>query len=113
MHIPEFWKKRPVIVISRNNRLSGKVIVLPVTTDEDNESYEGSIELSPSTRDKINGKRCWAVFDHPMTIATSRLDYINKRPPRIEQGELSIILERFHSTIARWQQPTKAGTVII
>jgi mRNA interferase MazF len=104
IHIPEFWKKRPVIVISRSNKLSGKVVVLPVTTDEDNEIYEGSLELSETTRNKINGKRCWVVFDHPMTVATSRLDFINKRPPRVEQDELSNILVRFHATIAGWHQ---------
>lgn len=112
VHIPEFWKKRPVVVISRNNQLRGKVVVLPITTDEDNDVYGGSIELSQSSRDKINGRRSWVVFDHPMTVATSRLDFIDKRPPRIEHAELAVILEKFHSTIAGWVAPTPPATTI-
>jgi mRNA interferase MazF len=100
IHIPEFWKKRPVVVISRKNALHGKVTVLPITTDEDNEIYENSIELSKVTRDKINGKRCSVVCDHPMTVATSRLDFVQKRPPRIEPAELAPILEKCHSLLA-------------
>ena len=102
IHIPEFWKKRPVVVISRKNTLHGKVIVLPITTDEDNALYEHSIEISQNVTEKINGKRCWVVCDHPMTVATSRLDFIHKSPPRIAREELAVILEKCHSMIAGW-----------
>ncbi len=102
IHLPEFWKKRPVIIISRKNMLYGKVIVLPVTTDDDNERYENSIELSKATSAKINGKRCWVVCDHPMTVATSRLDFVSKNPPRIDPDELAPILNKCHSLIAGW-----------
>ncbi|MGF9562774.1 type II toxin-antitoxin system PemK/MazF family toxin [Neorhizobium sp. JUb45] len=104
IHIPEFWKKRPVVVISRKNMLHGKVIVLPITTDDDNQSYENSVELSKATSDKINGRRCWVVCDHPMTVATSRLDFVNRNPPRIAMDELSPILEKCHASMAGWAQ---------
>lgn len=103
IQLPEFWKKRPVVIISRKNVLKGKVIVLPITTDSDNEAYENSIELSSETRDKINGQRCWVVCDHPMTVATSRLDYVSKTPPRINPLELAPILEKCHVAIAGWE----------
>lgn len=112
VHIPEFWKKRPVVVISRKNTLVGKVIVLPITTDEDNETYASSIQLSHATCAKINGKRCWVVCDHPMTVATSRLDFINASPPRIEVAELAIILEKFHSTVAGWTAAISAAQAV-
>lgn len=105
IHIPEFWKKRPVVIISRKNTLHGKVTVLPITTDEDNQTYENSIELLQATCSKINGKRCWVVCDHPMTVATSRLDFVHKNPPRIGKEELAPILERCHSLIAGWNPP--------
>jgi len=108
IHVPEFWKKRPVIVISRRNTLHGKVTILPITTDDDNETYGNSIELSEITREKINGKRCWVVCDHPMTVATSRLDFVHKNPPRIEPGELAPILEKCHSLLAGWTKPPEA-----
>lgn len=111
IHLPEFWKKRPVVVISRKNKLHGKIVVLPITTDEDNELYENSIELSARSRDKINGKRAWVVCDHPMTVATSRLDYVHRNPPKIDGDELDVILARFHSLIAGWNRQT-AVTVV-
>lgn len=113
IHIPEFWKKRPVVVISRKNTLNGKVTVLPITTDEDNASYEHSIELSQATRDKINGKRSWIVCDHIMTVATSRLDFIHKRPPRIDQAELAPILEKAHSLLAGWMPPQVTTVAVV
>lgn len=105
IHIPEFWKKRPVLVISRKNTLHGKVTVLPVTTDDDNMGYENSIELSPQARDRINGKRCWVVCDHLMTVATSRLDFVHRSPPRLDPSELAPILEKAHSVLAGWPSP--------
>lgn len=111
IHLPEFWKKRPVLIISRKNVLHGKVIVLPITTDDDNEVYENSIELSQATCDKINGKRCWVVCDHPMTVATSRLDFVHRNPPRVEKEELSVILDKLHSTIAGWTPATTTVAV--
>ncbi len=102
IHLPEFWKKRPIVIISRKNALYGKVIVLPITTDDDNERYEHSIELSKVTSEKINGKRCWVVCDHPMTVATCRLDFVDKNPPRIDRDELTHILNKCHSSIAGW-----------
>lgn len=108
IHIPEFWKKRPALIISRKNTLKGKVSILPITTDDDNDKYENSIELSPDTSNKINGKKSWVVCDHIMTVATSRLDYINKNPPRIDRNELDTILELCHSLLAGWKpEPTK------
>lgn len=90
------------MVISRKNFLHGKAIVLPITTDEDNAYYENSVELSEEVTLKINGKRCWVVCDHPMTVATSRLDFIHKSPPRIGREELAVILHKCHSMIAGW-----------
>jgi mRNA interferase MazF len=110
IHLPEFWKKRPVVVISRKNTLRGKVVVLPITTDDDNEAHENSIELSQSECDKINGKRCWVVCDHPMTVATSRLDYVRRNPPRIATEELAVILDACHSLLAGWR--TSITTVV-
>lgn len=112
IHIPEFWKKRPVVVISRKNTLHGKVTILPITTDDDNANYENSIELSQGACDKINGKRCWVVCDHIMTVATSRLDFVHKSPPRIQPEELAPILEKAHSLLAGWATP-RATTVAI
>ncbi|MGR9058969.1 type II toxin-antitoxin system PemK/MazF family toxin [Rhizobium leguminosarum] len=105
IHIPEFWKKRPVVIVSRNATLHGKVTVLPMTTDEDNATNKNAIELSGETRAKIDGKRTWVVCDHLMTVATSRLDNVSNTPPRIPYDELATILQKAHSILAGGNPP--------
>ena len=34
-HLPEFWKRRPVIIISYKNTLSGAVTVIPCSSGPD------------------------------------------------------------------------------
>ncbi len=110
IHIPEFWKKRPVIVVSRNATLHGKVTVLPMTTDEDNAINTNAVELSAEVQGKIDSKRSWVICDHLMTIATSRLDNVSTTPPRVRGEELTAILQKAHSVIAGW---TPAPTVLV
>ncbi|WP_165826121.1 type II toxin-antitoxin system PemK/MazF family toxin [Rhizobium wuzhouense] len=102
IHIPEFWKNRPVIVVSRNATLNGKVTVLPMTTDEDNATNINAIELSAEVQGKIDSKRSWVICDHLMTIATSRLDNVSTTPPRVKGDGLTAILQKAHSIIAGW-----------
>jgi mRNA interferase MazF len=67
--LPELWKVRPGIIVSRDNRLYGAVTIIPTTTVEqpDNEwAYRLSTSLDPL-------KVSWAICDKPMTVAVSRL----------------------------------------
>ncbi len=104
IHIPEFWKKRPVLVVSRNATLHGKVTVLPMTTDENNATNPNAIELSAEMQGKIDRKRTWVICDHLTTVATSRLDNVSNTPPRLKGDELTRILEKAHSILAGWIQ---------
>lgn len=45
VHSPEMWKKRPVIIISRNNLQKGLVTVVPCTTDPRNDYNEWSVSI--------------------------------------------------------------------
>jgi mRNA interferase MazF len=110
IHIPEFWKKRPVVVVSKNASLYGKVTVLPMTTDDGNAKNANAIELSSEVQGKIDGKRTWVVCDHLMTVATSRLDNVSNTPPRLKGNELTAVLQKAHSIIAGW---TPAPTVTV
>ncbi|MDM9625732.1 type II toxin-antitoxin system PemK/MazF family toxin [Rhizobium sp. S152] len=96
------WKKRPVIVVSRNAPLRGKVTVLPCTTDEDNARNPAAVELSAEIQAKIDHKRTWVICDHLTTVATSRLDNMARSPPRVRGDELTAILQKAHSFIAGW-----------
>lgn len=77
--LPEFWKCRPVIVVSANHRnsLHGVVIVVPCTTLPPRpEDVEWSVKLA-GTVDGKPGASSWAVCQ-PTSVAVSRLKPPNK-----------------------------------
>jgi mRNA interferase MazF len=67
-HLPEFWKCRPVVIISRKATLHGKITILPFSTKpQPNNPFAHSLN-SP-----IDGQPTWIICDHMTTLATSRL----------------------------------------
>lgn len=66
--LPEFWKRRPVIVLSYRNTLHGAVTVIPCST----QAQPGNAWAFP-LRTTIDGRAAWAICDKPSTIAVSRL----------------------------------------
>lgn len=66
--LPEFWKTRPVIIVSHNNSLYGAVTVIACSTKEQ-KFNRWAYELSNT----IDGQRAWAICDKPTTVAVSRL----------------------------------------
>ena len=90
--LPEFWKRRPVIVISYKNTLHGAVTVVPCST----QAQEGNQWAYP-LRVTIDGKAAWAICDKPTTVAVSRLlpdkDGINRMPDEEFNQMLRLVLE--------------------
>lgn len=85
--LPEFWKLRPVIIVSYKNLLHGAVTVIPTTTvSQPNNPW--ALELSLSMDEE---KTSWAICDKPMTVSTSRL-VARRKIPRLAQAEFDIIL---------------------
>lgn len=66
--LPEFWKRRPVIVLSMNATLYGTVTVVPCSTQA-----QPDPKLAFPLRTTIDGRAAWAICDKPTTIAVSRL----------------------------------------
>lgn len=66
--LPEFWKVRPVVVLSRRVDLNGTVFVVPCTSHDQTGSVD-AVALSTT----IGGSRTWAVCDKPVSVAVSRL----------------------------------------
>ena len=88
-HLPEFWKRRPVIVVSRKRTLHGSVTVIPCsTTLQDNNEW--AVELKTS----IDGRRSWAICDKPYTVAVSRLVPHSGSVPRLPQDEFEQVLRK-------------------
>ncbi|WP_308918347.1 type II toxin-antitoxin system PemK/MazF family toxin [Jannaschia sp. LMIT008] len=85
--LPEFWKTRPVVVMSKKTTLRGKVTVLPMTTKAQPDNPYAHPMDSPLEL----GKSSWVICDHFMTVAVSRLVPHRQNIPRISQEDLEEI----------------------
>ena len=66
--LPEFWKRRPVIILSFKNTLHGAVTVVPCST----QAQPGNQWAFP-LETTIDGRAAWAICDKITTVAVSRL----------------------------------------
>lgn len=85
--LPEFWKTRPVVVVSFKDTLHGPCTVIPTSTDPqqgNNWAHEFSVGF--------DGIQSWAVCNHPVTIAPSRLSQFKGRIPIVPQVDFDAIL---------------------
>lgn len=87
--LPEFWKRRPVIVVSRIRTLHGAVTVIPWSTTPQNEN-KWAVKLKTS----IDGNESWAVCDKISTLAVSRLVPHSGAVPKLPQEEFRLVLEK-------------------
>ncbi len=90
--LPEFWKRRPVIVLSYKNKLHGAVTVVPCSTQAQKDN-----QWAYPLRVTIDGRAGWAICDKPTTVAVSRLlqdkDGINRIPEDEFNAMLKLVLE--------------------
>ncbi|MCY3878988.1 MAG: type II toxin-antitoxin system PemK/MazF family toxin [Rhodobacteraceae bacterium] len=86
---PEFYKTRPVVVLSRNSTLHGVVIVVPLSgkqqTDERN---------TLKIRSPIDGDDCWVVCNHVHTVSTRRLNPPSQVIPKVTEDDFEEIKEK-------------------
>jgi mRNA interferase MazF len=61
--LPEFWKRRPIVVVSFKNTLHGAVTVIPCST----QAQSGNAYAFP-LQTTIDGRAAWAVCDKPTTV---------------------------------------------
>jgi mRNA interferase MazF len=66
--LPEFWKRRPVIILSKDTKLYGTAVVVPCSTKAQKDQ-----NLAFPLRTTIDGRAAWAICDKPTTVAVSRL----------------------------------------
>lgn len=67
-HLPEFWKRRPVVILSFKNTLHGAVTVVPCST----QAQPGNKWAFP-LQTTIDGRAAFAICDKLTTVAVSRL----------------------------------------
>lgn len=85
---PEFSKRRPVIVVSYKNSLTGPVLVVPITTQPQREN-SWAIKLA---RNPTPGETCdvWAVCNHLYTVSCTRLSATHGVVPKINGGRIPV-----------------------
>ncbi len=94
--LPEFWKTRPVVVLSAKAHLYGIALVVPLSTKAQPDNplahpFPGVL--------KDGGDTSWAICSHPTTVAVSRLSVHRGRIVRVPDDALQAILRIVHGTI--------------
>ncbi len=98
--LPEFWKTRPVLVVSYRNSLHGPCLVLPTSTDpQDGNPWARKLSIKPDGRSES-----WIICNQPSTVAPSRLSQFKGKIPRLSEPEFDEIL----ALLLRWM-PTPAA----
>jgi mRNA interferase MazF len=94
--LPEMWKRRPVIVISYKNALFGPCLVIPLSTqpqDENPWAHRLSVQF--------DGKPTWAVCNHPYTVSPSRLSTSDGRIPVVPERDFNAVLASLHKWLPK------------
>ncbi|GAA5110521.1 type II toxin-antitoxin system PemK/MazF family toxin [Bartonella jaculi] len=84
--LPEFWKKRPVLVLSKCAKLYGNVTVLPFTTKSQPNNPAAYPLQSP-----IEHKKAWIICNYVTTVSVSRLSG-SQNIPRLPKEEFDKIV---------------------
>ena len=94
--LPEFWKTRPVIVVSYKNTLRGPCLVIPTTTipqDGSRWGYRLSVIL--------DGVQSWAVCNQPATVSPSRFSQFKGRIPLVPEADFNAVLALLNQWLPR------------
>jgi mRNA interferase MazF len=92
-HLPEFWKCRPVLIVSYKNTLHGTVTAIPCST-RNQTGNAWAFELQTT----IDGTPSWAICDKLTCIAVSRLIPDKGAIHRLPEDEFNGIL----AIVFRW-----------
>jgi len=102
--LPEMWKKRPVLVVSYKNTLSGPCSVLAISTDpQDGMSAKWAHKLPIQVE---QGRDSWVVCNHIYTVSPSRLEQVGGGVVRLNEEEFNAILEKLLEWLPKIPDPT-------
>ena len=102
--LPEMWKKRPVLVVSYKNTLSGPCSVLAISTDpQEGLSEEWGYKLPIQVQ---KGRDSWVVCNHIYTVSPSRLEQVGGGVLRLDEPNFNSILEKMFTWLPRIPDPT-------
>jgi mRNA interferase MazF len=96
MRQPEFWKTRPVVIISHKNLLTGPILVVPMTTKpQHGDKWAVRLEKNPNPKQTCD---VWVVCNHLYTVGCSRLSQFGGSVPRLTPAEFRPI----HELVLKW-----------
>ncbi len=100
-HLPEFWKTRPVLIVSYRNTLGGVVTVIPCST-VDQSGNEWAVKLSMALSE---GEINWAICDKLASAAVSRLSLYPGPIKRLPEDEFNQVLGKILKWLPKPPQP--------
>jgi mRNA interferase MazF len=101
--LPEMWKVRPVVVVSYRNTLHGPCTVIPFSTASQGNS-PWAWEMT-----NLDGRKSWAICNHPYTIAPSRFFQPGRIIPKVSEADFNEILQRLNAWLPRPFSLDKSG----
>jgi mRNA interferase MazF len=87
-HLPEFWKRRPVLVLSFKNTLYGSITVVPCSS----QAQVGN-PWAQKLNTTIDGSDSWAICDKLASVAVSRLTPDKSGIRRVPEDEFHQVLD--------------------
>lgn len=93
--LPEFWKTRPVLILSPKAKLHGVVTVVPLSTkaQPDNPLAHAFPSVLP------DGGMSWAICSHITTLSVARLSLVDGKAPVIPEDDFAAVLQLVHGSI--------------
>jgi mRNA interferase MazF len=98
--LPEFWKRRPVLVLATDRSLSGALTVIPCSSQPQH-GNKWAFKLNQT----IDGDPSWAICDKITTVAVSRLSLHRDKNRRVSQEEFSAVL----AIVLQWLPKASIG----
>jgi len=99
--LPEFWKRRPVVILSPKSQLFGHATVVPLSSKAQPDNRNAHSFKSVLPGEQIS----WAICDHILTIAVSRLTPPMRQIPKVSHADFQAILTLVHKNIPSPRPP--------
>jgi mRNA interferase MazF len=88
---PEFYKTRPVVIVSRDNRLDGPALVVPLTTKpQGNNRWAYKLTENPNPRKPSIDS--WAVCNHIYAVSCARLTQMDGHVRRMKPADFDQVV---------------------
>jgi len=88
---PEFYKNRPVVIVSRDNRLDGPALVVPLTTKPQG-ANKWAYKLTENPNPRKPTIDSWAICNHIYAVSCARLAQMDGGVPRMQPRDFDEVV---------------------